>query len=129
MKVEVLGAERRRRWQHEEKVRIVAATLDGTATVSEVARRHDVCPSLVFTWRRQARQGRLGGIAEAAPLLPVMIQAEAPSAVSETESGSTRSRRATGVIEIDLGRGRRVRVDRDVDAAALRLVLDLLSAR
>lgn len=129
MKVEVLGAERRRRWRDEEKARIVAETLDGTATVSEVARRHDVCPSLVFTWRRQARQGRLGGVTEVSSLLPVMIQAETPPAVSETESGPTRSRRATGMIEIDLGRGRRVRVDRDVDAAALRLVLDLLSAR
>ncbi|MFS8036750.1 IS66-like element accessory protein TnpA [Xanthobacter sp. AM11] len=129
MKVEVLGAERRRRWRDDEKARIVAETLDGTATVSEVARRHDVCPSLVFTWRRQARQGRLGGVTEVSSLLPVMIQAETPPVVNETESEPTRSRRATGVIEIDLGRGRRVRVDRDVDAAALRLVLDLLSAR
>lgn len=129
MKVEVLGAERRRRWRDDEKARIVAETLDNTATVSEVARRHDVCPSLVFTWRRQARQGRLGGVTEVSSLLPVMIQAEAPPVVNETESGPTRSRRATGLIEIDLGRGRRVRVDRDVDAAALRLVLDLLSAR
>ncbi|MFG1414494.1 transposase [Xanthobacter sp. VTT E-85241] len=129
MKIEVLGTERRRRWRDEEKARIVAETLDNTATVSEVAQRNDVCPSLVFTWRRQARQGRLVGIAEVSPLLPVMIQAETPPAVSETESGPTRPRRATGLIEIDLGRGRRVRVDRDVDAAALRLVLDPLSAR
>ncbi|MDI4657205.1 IS66-like element accessory protein TnpA [Xanthobacter autotrophicus] len=129
MKVEVLGAERRRRWRDDEKARIVAETLDGTARVSEVARRHDVCPSLVFTWRRQVRQGRLGGVTEVSSLLPVMIQAEKPPAVSETQNWPTRSRHATCVIEIALGRGRRVRVDRDVDAAALRLVLDPLSAR
>jgi len=127
MKVEVLGAERRRRWRDDEKARIVAETFGGTETVSDVARRHDVSPSLVFTWRRQAREGRLGGPNEALPLLPVMVEAEAIA--SETEAGPNRARRATGLIEIDLGRGRRVRVDRHVDADALRRVLDVLGGR
>ena len=35
-----------------------------------------------------------------------------------------RRRRKSGIIEIELGGGRRVRVDRDVDAEALRRVLD-----
>ena len=36
---------------------------------------------------------------------------------------------AKKAIEIELGGGRRVRVDRDVDAAALRRVLDVLARR
>ncbi|MCW1842243.1 IS66-like element accessory protein TnpA [Prosthecomicrobium hirschii] len=129
MKVEVLGAERRRRWRDDEKARIVAETLDGTETVSDVARRHDVCPSLVFSWRRQAREGRLGRTQKALPLLPVMIEAESTSTTTEPECGANRTRRSAGLIEIDLGRGRRLRVDRDVDADALRRVLDVLAGR
>ena len=129
MKVEVLGAERRRRWRDDEKARILAETFGGTETVSDVARRHDVSPSLVFTWRRQAREGQFGGPNEALPLLPVMVEAQAMAIASETAAGPNRARRATGLIEIDLGRGRRVRVDRDVDADALRRVLDVLGGR
>lgn len=129
MKVEVLGTERRRRWRDDEKARIVAETLGGSETVSDVARRHDVCPSLVFTWRRQAREGRLGGAGDGLPLLPVTIEGDDGAKTDATAFGSDRSRRATGLIEIDLGRGRRVRVDRDVDADALRRVLDVLGGR
>lgn len=129
MKVEMLGEERRRRWRDEEKARIVAQTLGGAETVSEVALRHDVCPSLVFAWRRQAREGRLGSVGDAPPLVPIKIEAEEAETASATECGPDGARRATGLIEIDLGRGRRVRVDRAVDADALRRVLDVLGGR
>lgn len=58
MRVEVLGGvERRRRWSSDEKTRIVEETLVPGAKVSEVARRHGIAASLVFTWRRRARAG------------------------------------------------------------------------
>jgi transposase len=40
-----------------------------------------------------------------------------------------RRRKKAGLIEIELESGRRVRVDRDVDAAALERVLDVLARR
>jgi transposase len=56
MRVEVLGAvERRRRWSHDDKMRIVEETLAPGARVTEAARRNGVAVSVVFTWRRQAR--------------------------------------------------------------------------
>src|SRR6185295_20136541 len=55
MQVKVLGVERRRRWSYDEKVRLVEETLQAGETVCAVARRHGVAPSLLFTWRRQAR--------------------------------------------------------------------------
>ena len=47
MRVEVLGGvERRRRWSRDEKMRILAESLEPGAKVAEVARRNDVAPSL-----------------------------------------------------------------------------------
>ena len=59
-RIEVLtGPTRRRRWSDEEKALVVAETLKPGAVVSEVARRWQVCPQQVFTWRREARSGQL----------------------------------------------------------------------
>jgi transposase len=128
----VLGVERRRRWSLDEKVRVVEETLQAGETVCGVARRHGLAPGVVFTWRRQAREGRLGGAA-AATVLPALVPVEVTSTpdVAPTRaaqpSPSVPCAKA-GLIEIELG-GYRVRVDRDVDAEALQRVLDLLRRR
>ena len=44
----------RRIWSAEEKQRIVSETLMPGASVSVVARRHDLNANLLFTWRREA---------------------------------------------------------------------------
>jgi transposase len=128
----VLGVERRRRWSKAEKARIVEETLIPGAVVSEVARRHDVAQSLLFTWRRQARAEVPGG-RDGSILLPVEIGAIAAPSGSEAARHSramASGRRAkSGVIEIELGSGSRVRVDNAVDADALRRVLNVLSER
>lgn len=124
MQVEVLtGVERRRRWSYEEKVRLVEETLTAGVTVAEVARRYEVAQSLLFAWRRQAREGRLGGSDTAPLLVPVRI------AATDVAAPPGRPRRAAGLIEIELGNGRRVRVGRDVDGEALGRVLDVLERR
>ncbi len=128
--MQVLGAERRRRWSHDEKVRLVDESLQPGESVSGVARRHGVAPSLLFTWRRQARQGRLGcGTVPA--LVPVEITS-APAPIStfapSPPSSPAVQRSRAGIIEIEVG-GCRVRVDRDVDAEALQRVLELLRRR
>ncbi|KQT06755.1 transposase [Bradyrhizobium sp. Leaf396] len=131
MQVNVLGAERRRRWSYDEKVRLVEETLQPGETVCGVARRHGVAHSLLFTWRRQARQGRLGG--DAAPaLVPVEITpvaAPISSGTPQLASSPPAQRARAGIIEIELGGGCRVRVDRDVDVEALQQVLELLRRR
>jgi transposase len=127
----ILGAERRRRWSKDEKAGIVEETLIPGAVVSEVARRHGVAQSLLFMWRRQARaepDGKDGSI-----LLPVKIGSMAAPSRSDvarpSRAAASGRRTKSGVIEIELGSGSRVRVDNAVDADALRRVLSVLSER
>src|SRR5688500_3416673 len=121
MKIDVLGTERRRRWSLQDKLHIVEETMQPGVRVSEVARRHGLAPSVVFTWRRLAREGRLGDTGPA--FMPIEFR---PVPVQTTPVASPARR--IGLIEIVLGGGRRIRVDRDVNAEALRRVLQVLGS-
>jgi transposase len=55
----ITGRERRRRWSTTDKLRLVAETEEAGASVRGVAASHGICESLLFTWRRQVRQGTL----------------------------------------------------------------------
>jgi transposase len=58
-------AETRRRWSDAEKQAIIAEAARPGANISAVARRHGLKPSLLFRWRRMARedQARASGAA------------------------------------------------------------------
>jgi transposase len=130
-RVEIISmVERRRQWPAEEKLRIMEAALVPGATIAAVADRNGVCRSLLYTWLRHARTGRLRGLSLDAPstsFVPVRIEESAklaapPSIASATPS----SRRRTSIVEIILGNGRVVKVDEGIDPAALaRLVAAL----
>ncbi len=66
----ITGVERRRRWSREDRARILAAIAEPGAVVAEIARREDVCTSLVYKWRRAAR---CDGNAIACGFSPVVI--------------------------------------------------------
>ena len=120
------GPRRRRRWTRMQKQRLVAETLEPGASVSLVARRHDVNANLLFTWRRQMRRGALGeelAVAaddESLPLIPIEVaaagEARPPQRLPVRDDRS-------GIIEIALPSGERLRVDAGVDEPALRRVL------
>jgi transposase len=92
------------------------------ASVSRVARRHDVNANLLFTWRRQARRGMLGATPpvaagdESLPLIPITVTAD-----DADRSPAPDDR--PGIIEIVLPSGERLRVDAWVNEPALRRVL------
>src|ERR1700748_866219 len=127
--VEIIpGRERRRRWSVEQKLQVVGETHEPGARVSQVAARHGVCESLVFSWRRQAREGVL--VSAGMPVfLPVQMSealslaAISPSQPNDKSPPAARQPRSAGLIEIELGDGRQVRVGNDVNLAALRRVL------
>ena len=122
----ITGRERRRRWSTSDKLRIVAETREPGARISAVAARYNVCESLVFTWRRQAREGVL--VAPEMPVFMPVTMSETPLPTSTMRSASSPPpvRPPSGLIEIELGDGRQVRVGSDVNLAALRRVLAAL---
>jgi transposase len=121
--VEVLTQpERRRRWSVEQKLEMVAEMMRPGASASRVARRHGITTGLLYTWRRLAMKGVLSLTpAVAAPaFVPVRVT---------PEEGAREPTKDDGIMVIELGGERRVRVDRHVDAAALRRILEVLDRR
>ena len=122
----ITRVERRRRWSVEDKLGLVAETREDGKSVASVSKANGISPSLLYGWRRQASRGEL--VPPDDHLGPTFVPI---SVVDDGASGmaapSTMQRR--GLIEIDLGDGRQVRVDRDVNASALRRVLGVLSGR
>jgi transposase len=109
---------RRRHWPAALKRQIVAETLSPGASASVVARRYDVNANQLFRWRRDWREGLLGTTDADQGLVPV-----------EIAGGEASASAGSGVIEIELSPGVRVRVSGAVDGATLRQALEVLLRR
>ena len=148
----------RRSWSDDEKQKIIAEALVPGTSVAEIARRHGVNANLVFNWRRSARAACVASAEVAAPSEPArsdaMLTASEPGFVpigvftrapdggpaliagggvaQQLPSPAARARAnaegRTGLIEIDLADGTRLRVDGFVNERALRHVLSALRA-
>ena len=109
---------RRRHWTLEQKLALVEEVSRPGASVAAVADRHGMSRSLLFDWRRQAREGTMPGLvrADAPPtLVPVRIVADAPPEPEATNGTSphrrvTRQCKAASMIEVVLPNGRVLRV-------------------
>ena len=104
---------RRRQYSAALKRPMVAETQVPGASVSIVARRHDVNSNQLFKWRRQLLPK---AAVESGAMVPVEIVAD-----------GDRPRRPDrdGVIEITFGCGARVRLRGEVSAETLRQVIEL----
>jgi transposase len=137
--IEVAGSERkehrrRRTWSAEEKRRIVGETEVPGASVSMVARRHDLNANLLFTWRRALRRDVV--CTDAMAFVPALVTPEEPGFSPDTPrpgEGTAALKVGTaslaGRMEIVLLDGRRVIVDQEVSAAALARVIEVLERR
>lgn len=114
---------RRRVWSVDDKRRIVAETLAPGASVSVVARRHDLNANMLFTWRRAVEAVALPVADDKVTFVPATITA-APATTISSPSPVT-----VGGMEIVLASGDRIIVGIDVDAAALSRVVKVLLRR
>ena len=92
---------------------MVAETQVPGASVSIVARRHDVNSNQLFRWRRQLLPK---AAVESGAMVPVEIAAD----------GDRRRPDRDGVIEIVFGCGARMRLRGEVSSETLRQVIELL---
>src|SRR3712207_5031287 len=125
--VEIFRGQARRRWSEEDKRRLVAETIGPGATVHGVARRHGVSASQLFAWRKLYRVG--AGIERAVPLpgvpgfVAVEIAPATPPAVADAVAAPS------GLIEIELAGGNRVRISGAPDPAVVAAALRALTGR
>jgi len=125
----ITGADRRRRWRLEDKLRIVAELEQPGASFVEVARRHDLSRGLLWNWRHQVRRGTLGP--EPPPVfLPVQLASEPASdqlrQYTDPPACRTNAGTAGGGIEVTLTDGTAIRIGRDVSLVMLRRVMTAL---
>ena len=130
----LVRAEPRRRWTEDQKLRLVEETFAAGSSISRVARKYGVHTSVLFRWRRQlagppSSQG--SATIKATTFAAVKIvseQLQLPPPAPDPEPSTAIGPSTSGLIEIALANGHRIRVDRNVDADALRRVLSVLAA-
>jgi transposase len=109
---------KRRQWTEAFKRQVVAETLAPGASVSIVARRHDLNANQLFKWRREMAPEQPAAAEQSVTMLPVTISPEAVEARPRV--------RRSGTIEITLAGGARVCVRGEVSPETLRQVIELL---
>ncbi len=115
-------ASTRRSWAAWEKRAIVDEAQRATSSVSAVARRHGITPSLLFRWRRELLQQ--GHSAERPPepaFVPLVLPAPAETPRPPAEGRG-------GVVEVEWAGGR-VRIVGPVDRDTIVAVLGILAGR
>ena len=116
MRGEVLGIERRRRWDDEVKLTIVSAVgIDG-ATVTQVAQRHEVTRQQIYAWRHELKRKGLWSPDAGALFLPAgMVPAMDLTMVEDRMPAAT----PVVWVELRLAKGRVLRFESNIDDAAL----------
>jgi transposase len=103
-----------------ERREIVEETLLPGASVSRVARRHDVNANQVFYWRKLYREGQLGSRTDA-QLVPVKVANDRSVQAVKEDDFLSRS----GTLEIKLLKGT-LRLAGNVDMVVLRTAIECL---
>ena len=120
-----VGKVQRRHRSEEERRRIVAESFEPGASVSVVARRHDVNTNLLFTWRR--RYGTEVQGTGSARFVPAVITSDAMAQAATPVQTVAVS--IAGRMEIELPGGCRLIAGNDVDTAVLGRVIRALLHR
>lgn len=105
----------------QEKREIVEETLRAGASVSVVARTHDVNANQVFRWRKLYREGQLEVEESRTRLLPVKVTDVAVQKVRLSAKQKSKIK-SNGIIDIDLGHAR-LRIEGAADPDCVRAAL------
>lgn len=125
----ITRGERRRRWTVEQKREIVAESYGADLTPTEVARKHGISSGQLYTWRHELLGLQAGVMSRAMPRFAEVAVMPAPPPASPPVVAAPCTSRPGGRIEIILPGNIVVRVDAEVDEAALGRVVDVLRRR
>lgn len=123
------GVGRRRSFGVDEKLALVAQ-MEGCVNISELARRHDLRPSQLFTWRRELRYAA-EAVQAAVPepmFVPAVIAPEpvvAPVPASKRKCARRSRAAASAAVELEID-GVAVKIARGADAGVITAVIDAL---
>ncbi len=118
------GNPRRRFRSKLERRLVVEETLKPGASVSRIARAHDVNANQVFHWRKQYQAGKLESEESPSALLPVKLAEITVEKVRREPRPKTKFER-TGVMHIDLGYAQ-VRIEGSADPQCVRAAMESL---
>lgn len=119
MRGEVLGVERRRRWNDDDKLAIVSSVGFEGATVTQIAHRHDVTRQQIYRWRHELKKKGLWPTGVGAVFQPIDFHVGELAAPEPA---------ASSPLELRLSNGRCLRFDTDVDAVALTRLIRAVDA-
>jgi len=123
----------RRQYTLEEKRQIVQQTHARGASVSLVARRHDLNPNQIFAWRRLYRQGLLKADASEASASMLPVKVSTPTVIPSERAARVRKEPARvgsdSSIEIKLANGDSLIVRGAVDVKQLARIIKVLTRR
>ncbi len=137
----VARVERRRKWTSAEKAALLAELEAEGGKVAVVARRHRISQSLLYNWRSAWKAAAAVACArEPMSFVPIGVldrpqdegtaMLAAPACADHGPHLTTRTSRSlegrSGMIEIELPTGARLRVDGHVNEKALRRVLQAM---
>ena len=119
-----IGRKRRFRSRQERRL-IVEETLKPGASVSAVARSHNINTNPVFQWRRQYREGWFNEPADpSSALVPVRVVPEGgQTEINGRQSSKKSVSKSPGIIEIAWG-SIRVRIEGAADPDSIRAVMN-----
>ena len=124
------GSGRRRKWSHEDKVRIAAEIVASGDSVCSVARRHGLSPQQLFGWRRQLRESAARySEAEELQFVPAVVDVAASSPAVDRRRKVLRckSEPDAGAIEVEFD-GVTIRAGRGAEANTIAAIVQALRA-
>ncbi|MBN9987658.1 MULTISPECIES: IS66-like element accessory protein TnpA [Rhizobium] len=121
-RLDIIELGRRREFTDAARLRIVEESYSAPRLGSATARKYGLSRSLLNTWRRAYREGRLAG-SDFDGFVSALVVPESPVPTPVSPSLS-----ADGRMEVLSANGRRVIVDRNVDVDALLRIIQGLEA-
>jgi len=125
-RIEILtGVERRRDWSDDEKLSILDEVAVAGAKIADVARRHDLKPQQIYTWRKKFAAEQAQPVVSFLPV--ALIASESSSEAERPASGDkpATAKRLTRPMRIEIGckGGRVLKVEANIAQDVLKALI------